>query len=329
MKRIIISRTDSIGDVVLTLPMAGMLKKHFPDSFIIFLGKSYTRPVIELSTHVDLFVNWDEIRELPLPLQVKALQAFNADAILHVFPDPQVMRLSKRAGIPLRISTTHRRQSWFWSNRLVFFSRRNSGLHEAQLNMKLLGPLGIKEVPGISEIPSLYGFRDLPPVTLPGSVEGKKKVILHPRSKGSAREWGLDNFSELISLLPPERYSIYITGTAAEGETMKDFLESRSDRVIDLTGKMSLAELILAINSSDALVAASTGPLHIAAALGIQAVGLYAPLRPIFPERWSPIGKRASYLVVPRQGCTDCRKSADCHCIREIPAADVAALLNK
>jgi heptosyltransferase-3 len=53
---IIISRTDSIGDVVLTLPMAGIIKQFLPQSNIIFLGRNYTKDVIALSEHVDEFV---------------------------------------------------------------------------------------------------------------------------------------------------------------------------------------------------------------------------------------------------------------------------------
>jgi heptosyltransferase-3 len=47
MKRILISRTDSIGDVMLTLPMCVWLKDHFIDAELIYLGKGYTRPVVD------------------------------------------------------------------------------------------------------------------------------------------------------------------------------------------------------------------------------------------------------------------------------------------
>jgi len=59
--RIIISRTDSIGDVVLTLPMAGALKEINPGCKIIFLGRDYTRDVVSLSKHVDEFASWDDV----------------------------------------------------------------------------------------------------------------------------------------------------------------------------------------------------------------------------------------------------------------------------
>ena len=63
--RILISRTDGIGDVVLTLPMAGIIKRYFNSSTVLFLGKSYTEPIISLSKDVDVFLNWDEIKKDP------------------------------------------------------------------------------------------------------------------------------------------------------------------------------------------------------------------------------------------------------------------------
>ncbi|MGV2481320.1 UNVERIFIED_CONTAM: glycosyl transferase family 9, partial [Salmonella enterica subsp. enterica serovar Weltevreden] len=87
-----------------------------------------------------------------------------------------------------------------------------------------------------------------------------------------AREWGLDNFSKLISGLDKKNYAVYISGTAQEGELVRSLIEKHPE-AIDLTGKLSLQQFIAFINRCDALVAASTGPLHIAAALGKKAIG--------------------------------------------------------
>ncbi len=92
--------------------------------------------------------------------------------------------------------------------------------------------------------------------------------------------------------------------------------------VVDLTGKVSLAELVAVISHADGLVACSTGPLHIAAAMGKRTVGIYPPIRPMHPGRWGPVGPRASYLVLNKD-CSDCRKSGDCACIRAIGVGEV------
>ena len=121
---------------------------------------------------------------------------------------------------------------------------------------------------------------------------------------------------------------MYVTGTKDEGDQMRNFLDQHRNRITDLTGKLSLSELISFINTCDGLVAASTGPLHIAAALGKRAIGIYAPMRPIFPQRWAPIGKNADYLVLDKQ-CEACRKTMDCECIRSIRPEAVVEMLER
>jgi ADP-heptose:LPS heptosyltransferase len=209
----------------------------------------------------------------------------------------------------------------------VNLGRKNSDLHEAQLNIRLLQPLGVTDVPGLPDIGGWYGMRTdlaLPVGLQPHFADGRFRLVLHPKSKGSAREWPPAHFLALARSLDPARYCLFVTGTAAEGEQTR--LQQPElfglPHVVDLTGKVSLTELVAVISHTDGLVACSTGPLHIAAAMGKLAVGIYPPMRPMHPGRWGPVGPRASYLVLPKD-CSDCRKSGDCACIRAIEVAEV------
>jgi ADP-heptose:LPS heptosyltransferase len=317
--RLILSRTDSIGDVVLTLPVAAALKQELPGCTVIFLGRSYTRPVVELCSHVDLFMEWDPA------FGADFLAGLKSDVILHIFPDKAVCRAARQAGIPLRIATAGRFHTLLTCNRLIRIPRKNSALHEAQLNLKMLKALNIRSDYSLPEIAGMYALT--PPIPILQKTETTRKlIILHPKSKGSAREWGLENYSRLVDLLPADQWDIVVSGTREEGALMRSFLDRYRDRVTDLTGQLSLSNYIQLISMADALVAASTGPLHIAAALGIRAVGLYAPMRPIFPKRWAPLGKNATWLVLEKE-CQDCRKTLDCQCIRSISAEEVKTRL--
>jgi ADP-heptose:LPS heptosyltransferase len=327
---IIISRADSIGDVVLTLPMAGIIKQQFPGSKVIFLGRNYTKDVIGLSEHVNEFVSYDEILKLPEQEQVNAFKALNATHIIHVFPIKHIAQLAKKAGIKNRIGTTNRLWHWFTCNVKVSLSRKNSDLHEAQLNTKLLAPLTVTTDFSTEQLAGFYGFTKIP--ALENSFvqlidKSKTNIILHPKSKGSAREWGLDNFSKLITELDKTRYRVYISGTQQEGELLKELIQKHPEAV-NLTGKLSLQQFIAFINHCDVLIAASTGPLHIASALGKKAIGLFAPMRPIHPGRWKPIGVNAHYLVLNKD-CADCKKTMDCHCIREIQTTEVIHVIEQ
>ncbi len=298
-ERILLARTDSIGDVMLTLPMAGLLKRHFPGTRIAFLGRAYTAPVLHRCAHIDEVMTLDDLHNSGERGAVQVLRANHADAVVHVFPEHDVARWCKAARIPRRIGTSHRWWHWTTCNERVPFSRRKSDLHEAQLNIKLLAPLGITEVPDLSTLAALTGLdAPAPDAELRSVIDpARRKVILHPLSKGSAVEWGLDRFSALIKALDPARYQVIVTGTAAEADRYRKELPWDQPHVWDAGGRLSLDRLIALIGMSDALVAASTGPLHIAAALGKRAIGLYAAKRPMHPGRWGPIGTDAHALL--------------------------------
>ncbi len=294
---ILLSRTDGIGDVVLTLPVAGLLKQRFPSCRVVFLGRDYTEPVIRACEHVDDSVSWDEVKALSPSQQAERLAAEGFDAVIHVFPRREIADAAQRARIPLRIGSGRRWFHWLTCNRLTFFSRRSSDLHEAQLNLRLLEPLELGPVPR-TEIPALFGLTHLEPLRDEFRdllVPDRIHLILHPKSHGSGREWGVDDWARLIAALPP-RFQIFLTGSEAEGKQIRTTLVQPFPQVHDLTGKLPLGQLMSFIAAADALVACSTGPLHLAAALGTLAVGLYSSRRPIHPTRWAPLGRHTVIL---------------------------------
>jgi ADP-heptose:LPS heptosyltransferase len=328
--KIIISRTDAIGDVVLTLPVAGVLKALYPNAHVCFLGRAYTRDVVLASEHVDEFLDWDQWKDLPEQEATVALKALKADTIIHVFPNKQIARLAKRAGIARRIGTTNRIYHWWTCNTLVKLSRKNSPYHESQLNLKLLVPLGSKDLYPLDEIAGYYGLTRLEP--LPTRLAAllapdRFNLILHPKSRGHGAEWGLENFRRLITILPQDRYKIFLSGTAEEGKLLTSLIQE-FPQLTDLTGKMSLKEFIAFIAAADGLVASGTGPLHLAAALDRHALGLFPPRRPIHPGRWAPVGRHAKFFVKDTN-CEACKKTGDCSCIREIPAEELKAHLDR
>lgn len=330
LKTLILSRTDSIGDVVLTLPVAHVLKQKFPSCRIIFLGKTYTKPVLECCSSVDEIVCWDEIEKLEEKKRLEFFKSLEADCIIHVFPNKQVAGLAKKAGIPVRIGTSHRLFHWFTCNRLPNFTRKNSDLHEAQLNFKLLQPLGLPGEAALNDIRTYFDLQKIKPLSAPLSAlidPNRRNIILHPKSKGSAVEWGLENFSKLIKILPADKFKVFVTGTQQEGELVRSLL-SENPQAVDLTGKLSLTELISFISHCDALIAASTGPLHLAAVIGKLAVGIYPSVRPIHPGRWSPIGKRVK-VFVSSTSCTKCGSGEGCNCLSSVKPEEVALFLQK
>ena len=327
MDKIIISRTDSIGDVILTLPLCIWVKENFPEAELVFLGRAYTKPVISCFDVIDTFLNFDDFESIPTSERIAKLKA---DCIIHVFPNSQIALLAKKAKIPMRIGTAHRVFHLLTCNYRLNFSRKRSLLHEAQLNFELLNPLGCKEIPRFEALFQSLNHFNIPTVSLPlefSTIDFSNTVVLHPKSQGSASEWPLEKYIDLAILLVQQKKTVIFTGTENEGKEFSSFLPSHP-QIIDSSGKLNLKQLLRLISSSEALVACSTGPYHIAGISGIKAIGLFSPRKPIHPGRWKALGEKSVALVFD-PSCSICKKGKVCSCIENISVQSVLSAINE
>lgn len=299
-KTVVISRTDSIGDVILTLPLCAWIKQIYPTSKLIFLGKKYTNPVLTCFDAIDEIKHWDELENLQDHQIIDEFKSWQVDVFLHVFPNKRIAKLVRKAHIPLRVGTSHRAYHLLHCNIRPNFTRKNSDYHESQLNFNLLRSFGVKEIPSLSCIEqwvsSFRPKRALSEHFMDYLQTSRKKVILHPKSQGSAVEWPIEKYLELAQQLIANGYRVFFSGTEKEGMMFREKLPIDKE-IIDISGRMSLGEFISFISHCDALVACSTGPLHIASILGIEAVGIYTNVRPMHPGRWKPIGATTEVIT--------------------------------
>ncbi|MBM3464077.1 MAG: glycosyltransferase family 9 protein [Armatimonadetes bacterium] len=303
-RRLILSRTDHIGDVALALPLASALKQHNPGGHIIFAGAAYTRDLVRAWPHVDEFL--DVTALLQDSARVLQLRDLHADTVVHVFPNRRFARLCVRAGIARRIGTSHRWFHWLYCNELVHMSRSRASLHETQLNFQLAATLGAPQTLSVDDLGGLARLdastAPVPEGILRRLAQDRFRLVLHPMSLGSSREWGLARFKALIAMLGPAKFQIVVTGSAREGEAARAAGLFEAPHVVDATGQTDLGELIAVIAACDGLVAAATGPLHLAALSGRHALGLYPAHRAMHPRRWAPLGPKARSLVA-RDDC--------------------------
>jgi heptosyltransferase III len=341
--KFLISRTDNIGDVVLTLPLCGFLKEKFGSEIhIVFLGKSYTKPVVLHSPHVDEFLNWDDFSHKSAEEISRDIAAHKFTHVVHVFPNRKIAQACRMANISTRIGTRRRWFHLFTCNKLPSVSRKNSELHESQLNTELVCKVFQWSVPSLNSLREYAVLKSVPQKEMLTKLSSfpqlkeeivktaklSKLILLHPKSFGSAREWGIENFKNLATALAQQGFYVGITGSEKERDYILTQWNFQEENVFLLAGLFSLSEFISLIQNVRGLVAASTGPLHIAAACGVHALGLYPPMRPIHPARWMPLGKKAHVLVENKE-CSKCKISEDCDCLRSITVNKVVQEVEK
>jgi lipopolysaccharide heptosyltransferase II len=311
-RRFLVVRTDRLGDLILSLPVAAALKQAYPGCLIGFLVSSGTAPLLAGHPDIDLLLvddAADTYRGLAgwmrLVRQIRAGQ-FDTAVLLH--PTLRLALALAAAGIPVRVGTAYRLYSFLFTIR-VRVHRKGVARHELDLNFDLLSPLAPRPVEVAFNIPvdaeARAKVRQLvgPLRTRPG----QKVVVVHPGSGGSARDWPVACFARLVDKLAQElQAAVVVTGSAHESSLVNQLCQLCHTKPFRLDGGTTLKELAALLAEADLLVSNSTGPLHLAVAVGTEVIGLYCPIRGCAPERWGPYGRPDSVLTPGVESCDRC-----------------------
>jgi heptosyltransferase-3 len=325
LQNILVVRTDRIGDVLLTLPTIEALKLNFPKARIAMLLNSYTADLVHGIADVLLYNR----ARAPKPFfeMLAELRRARFDAVVVVFPRFRIALLLWLAGIPVRIGTGYRWYSFFF-NKKIFEHRKTVEKHEAEYNLSLLQGLGcaVSTKPEVNIRISEQETKKASAVRQSiGISEADRMVVLHPGSSGSAHTWKPEYFAELANELKIHGFHVVITGGQSETDLVYSVAEKAGEGVKSFISGLRLKEFAAFLQTAKLFVANSTGPLHIAAAVGIPLIGLYAPVRVMSPKRWGPLTDKKVIFVPDSTQCPQC-KGGDCRgnvCMEQITVRQV------
>lgn len=311
-KNILIVRTDRIGDIILTLPLAGIIKKFYPESKVSFLVQSYTAPLLNNHPDIDeVLILSGENGKADNKQNREMLKKLQFDVAITVHPKFQIAKLVYRAGIKTRIGTGYRLYSFLFNKR-IYEHRRDAKRHELEYNVNLLKMIGINYDANPSNVHFNVHIDKNQKSWVKNLLEQKnfnfdrKTAIIHPGSGGSAIDWPISRYKSLVNLLAQHlKINIIITGSASEEEICGKV--AGNSGAINLAGKVSLKELPALLDIADVMVSNSTGPLHIAAALGKNVIGFYPKITECLPQRWGPYSTRKN-IFMPNIECDNCSK---------------------
>jgi ADP-heptose:LPS heptosyltransferase len=284
------------------------LKKRFPNSEIAYLAAPDPAQIAPFVPYVDRWVaDGDKAGRLGLIQLARVLKSSNFDCSLELKPTPRTAAAAFLAKVEIRIGTARRAYSVLY-NRRVDVHRRGSGKHQGDLDLELLGPLGIASS-GI-----------LPRLELTSAVAAKAKIlvgagigryiVIHPGSGGSAPNWPLDYYRRLaVMIIQSAGRRVVVTGN-------NDPLGKFDERCLDLNGKTDMEGLAGVVAGADLFISGSTGPMHLADSLGTRCMPFFIRHSVIGPERWGPRRNMAN-VITPDQTC-GCGSLNRCDCLRAI-----------
>lgn len=295
IKKIIVSRTDNLGDVILTLPLITQIKKSFPQASVTFLVKKYVYDLIKEYPGIDEFLFIDDFEDSS-KLR-KFFKKGNFDLIFNVYPRFEIALAQFLAGVKYRVGTGYRWYSYLFNKR-NHEHRKNAEKHEAVYNLNLLKTVFYNK----ENFPVEFNFKvteeEISNLSekLNAKIDNNSdNIIIHVPSKGSAAKLPREKFVEYIDAFNSEfkNVKVIFTGVEEERNDIESVINDVKEKsnLINLCGELSLSELKTLISKSKLFVSNSTGPIHIAGALNKNIIGFYPHLLPANKNRWKPLSK--------------------------------------
>ena len=330
-------RTDRIGDLVLTTPLAEIVKKHYPKCKVTFLIRDYTKDILYNHPFVDELISIKTKNTkgtLFFWSNLKLIIKMNFDTVIVVSPNLRIALLVFLSKIKNRIGTGFRWYSFLF-NKKVFVHRKFAEKYELEFNIELLKEIGIDEKINKENVNySLQINKDIQKkIDVILKTENinltKPLYIIHPGSGRSSVSLPVSKYKELIEkIFSSSNVEIIITGNNDEKVICTKLIIN--EKVYNFAGRFSLSELIALINKCDLFISNSTGPLHIASALNKNVIGFYPNLLTCSPKRWGPYNSKCK-VFSPTLNCKDCEKEqcSSVECMNNIDMNDVADYIKK
>lgn len=341
--RYCIFRSDRIGDLILTLPMAEAIKRNDPAAHVTYCVQEYTHPLLSLASGIDDVIAIGG-RDLDGGVHrfASVLRGRAFDCAVFAYPRPRLAIAAALAGIPQRIGSGYRWYAPLFTHHR-HEHRRDGQAHEMDFNLGLLEEIGIPIPADLRPIlhvgeeereAARAVLRRMNIDSCTNDISGFPCIMLHPGSGGSAKDWPVDYFAAFARRLREEvpELHLLVTGTRAELPLM-EAVAGDDAHIHVLREDVSLDVLAGLLSGARLFIANSTGPLHIAAACHVPVLAFYPFGRAVNARRWGPRTPHATVLSPEADpSCRACLRGAckthdDMHRISVTDALNAAYLL--
>jgi ADP-heptose:LPS heptosyltransferase len=303
IKRIIISRTDKIGDLVLSIPSFFMVKKMYPNSEITVLVRKYNYEIVKNLPYIDRVVKIDDYRKVEL---IEKIKYFKADVFIALYNDEFVMQLAKASGARVKIGPLSKIKSFFIYNKGVLQKRSKSIKNEAEYNLDLIKKLDPKKFDDLFEINTKFYYEEKHGKAVEIFLEENQIefqiLVINPFMGGSAKNISDEEYVKLIKaiLKKSKNINVVLTCHISEEDRGQKILDGIGDKRVYLYANGGdLLNLAAIIDKADVYFGGSTGPTHIAGALKKSVVAIYPDKKTQAPLRWGVFGNKDVTYIVP------------------------------
>jgi heptosyltransferase-2 len=330
-RRILIVRTDRIGDVLLSTPIIKALRQEYPHTHIAMMVSPYARDIVEGNFDLDEVIIYDKdglhkswLASMKFAQKLKK-KKFDLALILH--PTNRVHLITYFADIRKRVGF-NRKLGFLLTDRIKH-TKQLGEKHELEYNLdmvrylgiepfskKLFMPIKVESEKWVNEV-----FRQL------GIKETDKLLAIHPGASCPSKIWPNDRFAQVADELAQKfGFKVLIIAGPKDLARAEATAKNMHQPAINLAGKTSVSQLASILKRCQLFISNDSGPVHIASAVGTPVISIFGRAQKgLSPKRWGPLGIKDRFLHKD-VGCIECLAHncvKEMTCIKSITVDDV------
>ncbi|MEW6416713.1 MAG: lipopolysaccharide heptosyltransferase II [Nitrospirota bacterium] len=334
-RKILIIKPSSLGDVVHSLPFLNALRTCFSKAEIHWVIAKGIEELLEGHPMINRFwiINkdaWKNIKNVGSTVkELKVLFWELKNEHFDIVVDLQgLLRsgvITAATGAPVRVGFSEAREG-----SRVFYTHKVKGgknIHAVDRYLKIAGFLGCDTSDICFPFPFYNYNQSTSSIFHPSSLilhPSKDYAVLVPGARWKTKRWPPENFGELSSKLP---LSTVIVGSKKDTDIANKIVAQSNGNSISLAGKTDLKELIEVMRGAKFVVSNDSGPMHIAAALGIPVFAIFGPTDPL---RTGPY--REGHTIIREDvSCAPCfkRTCKNIKCMNDLSVEKVYKIIKR
>ncbi|OPX29281.1 MAG: hypothetical protein B1H08_04235 [Candidatus Omnitrophica bacterium 4484_171] len=302
LKRILIIKLTSLGDIILAVPSLKAIKEGYPKSKVsLLISKKYASLFYDCP-YVD--------RIIPVEESYKSLRyIINVSSKLRRMSFDYIVDLQNNRATHLITFLSLPRKSFGFSRKLGFLLTSKTQFPYDKSVDPLSSQERILKLMGITFKEKKLMFWGTKLADISRYRLSKDKLIginISAAKKWETKNWPIDNIKRFIDMIHKELkgYKVVLIGDKDSAQKALSLQSSLKQNVVNLSGKTTLRELIAVIKNLDAFITPDTATLHMAQSLGIPTIALFGPTNPSAHTVRSP----NLHIIVKKLDCSFCYK---------------------
>ena len=298
INRILVIKPRAIGDVLLATPVLPNLRREFPAARIDFLVEKFAAPVLADNSFINNIISYDKKYQSSFSI-ISAVRSNKYDMVIDLFANPRTAIITLLSGAKLRVGYPFKWRRYAYN---VLVPSRSYKIHNIEFNLDALRSIGIRVELSHPQFSVTDESRQFAEKFIEHHALSRKTfVTINVGGGWEIKRWKNDNFISLCKMIRERLgYQVVVLYGPSE-KTEAERIASSSDSI--LASQTSLHEMGAIMQASLLLITNDSGPMHIAAALGVPTLAIFGPTS---PQLQGPLGNVSEIVRNERLDCLEC-----------------------